>query len=953
MNFKKAFDIIFRFGILNPVITHDDPEDSTVLHADEAWFVRGGIEKSGLSFAKHTTQHVHIMKENHTNFITQLTGCFLLAAALLFLGHDARAQVVFADHATALLNNSGGQDVLAVVNSDPVGDEIVLDPGANNINAVVVPGVSTNVVLTSFEFEYYLDEVDHTAPTHSNPTGNPTWPAWTFDLKFYAMDGPLYGTNYHAPGTVIYDSGVQTEKGAAAAQPTLTSQNGFHTFTMNLASTKAVSPLAASSGGVLVPLDFTWTVAFGGAALEANNAVGLPVFATNTAAGLVGSAFPAYWENTGTNYTGPTLNGFAYTGTWVSQADALNVPMDFGADADASTAASILPTVKIVAPKNKFTDGTNRFLTVTGTATLKSKILNNHIAQVLWNLNGTNAWGTNGWNVVDSTVAVGTATNWTATVKLPVDGLGTAGIYGTTNIFAVEAIDAVDGTSVAATATYNFVSEQTATINVAGAGTVKYGAGMSASVFGSGNASGPIGPLIVGKKYTIAVTQTNDNPISYYFSDIGYSYVDSSGASQSGQTPTQFGSKSASTNYTFVMESNTVLTVNFVANKFIAAAGNYDGLFYNTNTGADLASAGYFTLTVNADKDRSFSGALYAGAGAVKTKFSGTFQLNGSTLNLALGANTNLTLTLPLSGANATVSGTIGGDITATLTGDKTSVSSASTFGGIYDLALPGAPGNGTNGPEGDATMALTLDSSKGTATLNEINFGPLKGAGVLKAKQIVPVVAANGEIPVFAQVNDSIPSGNPEATDGLVLGWLTIDRGTTDMASGSLTWVHSNPNNPGSVLDQLTGDFTYQANILASPYNASASPLITLHNQTVSGTGTATLALGADSASVTVTNTAGVGSAGFIYPATNYVTTGVAPHTHTAAIPTAYHFIITKPTTHDGSVSGTFTNAVIDTTSQTTENATYPWNGVLLQTHGQIRGSFEAVGGFGSVLIQ
>jgi hypothetical protein len=36
MNFKKAFDFIFRFEILYPVITHDNQEDSTVLHADEA-----------------------------------------------------------------------------------------------------------------------------------------------------------------------------------------------------------------------------------------------------------------------------------------------------------------------------------------------------------------------------------------------------------------------------------------------------------------------------------------------------------------------------------------------------------------------------------------------------------------------------------------------------------------------------------------------------------------------------------------------------------------------------------------------------------------------------------------------------------------------------------------------------------------------------------------------------
>jgi hypothetical protein len=896
-------------------------------------------EKSGLSFAKHTHNIVHIMKEKQTNLIAQLAGLFMLAVAFLLTGHDAKAQVAYNDAITLVTN--GTQPVLLQFNNaNQIGDEIVLDPGLGNppANAVVVPGVSTNVLITNFTFEYYLNETD-------KKNGSFTYPKWTVDLRFYAMNtntvgggvlvntnGILYGTNYNAPGTLLYDSGVQTIPAGVAGD------EGFENMTFSVGNTMI------KNGGVLVPLDFTWTVSFGGAALESTNLIGLPIF-TNDVAGLVGTTSPDFWEDVGTNYVYTNTSdtpAFVYSNIWIQVADATNLPMDFGSEVlSSSDAGSTVPTAAITGPANKFVDSSNNVLTVLGTATLKSKIGNDYIAAVKWQLFTNGLLSPNGWN--DATLtAGGTLTNWTASVTLPATGMGAGGVYGTTNEFAVEAYDAAGDVSIIHSNSYIFVSTNNATLTVVGAGTAAYGSGKSAVAFEIGQ-SGPIGPLIIGKQYTIAVTQTNDTPISYYFSTIDDAYNDPiSGNYDSNYTSPSFGSKCYSTNFTFVMETNMNITVNFVPNKFNAAAGTYNGLFYNAISGPDMKTAGFFTLTVNADKTRSFSGKLNFPNTVTATSFKGTFSLDGTAV-AAMGVNTNVYLTLPLDNASDTVTGLLasandGLNLNSYMLADRQIVAAATNFAGNYTLALPGAGNaNGSNAPDGDATATLAIDPVKGTATFNNLNFG------LGTTKQLVPVVSTNGDIPFFARVNDNTTAG-VSTYDGVVMGWLSVTTNyllSPDQLSGKLTWVHTAS---GGSFDSYTSAFDYQNDIEASPLHTNASPLLTLTGDPL---GTATLEVGGNSASIPVTNTGT-----WIYPVTNVMlksvsSKGVSTYTN---VPTPYAFIITAPAAKiDGHISGTFTNANISAGAPTTK---YSFSGVLIQTHDHVRGSFSGDSGLGSFLI-
>src|SRR5581483_5209894 len=74
----------------------------------------------------------------------------------------------------------------------------------------------------------------------------------------------------------------------------------------------------------------------------------------------------------------------------------------------------------------------------------------------------------------------------------------------------------------------------------------------------------------------------------------------------------------------FVMQSNLVLTANFVPSPFPIVKGTYAGLATDTN-GVTPATSGFFTITVNAMG--GFTGRLLLGGG--RFGFRGQFDLNG------------------------------------------------------------------------------------------------------------------------------------------------------------------------------------------------------------------------------------------------------------------------------------------------------------------------------------
>ena len=261
------------------------------------------------------------MKEYKTNLAAQLAGCFMLIMFVLLAAHYAGAQVVFDSASTnggtvPIVNGSGQQSIIETPYQ--FGDEVVLDLGTPPVDAFTVSGYGTSVVLTNFEFEYYVMETNKSPTTHLL-----TGPAWKVDLKFYANDGPQYGTNtdgtpFYTPGTLLYDSTPVSISGPGTL--------GFNTLDFNLTNS------TFKNGGVLVPLDFTWTVTFGGGATNIGNTYGLPLFTLNSpgTAGI-GTDYTEYWENT--------------NGGW---ADILNTNGEgaFGAQATAgATNDTTLPSV--------------------------------------------------------------------------------------------------------------------------------------------------------------------------------------------------------------------------------------------------------------------------------------------------------------------------------------------------------------------------------------------------------------------------------------------------------------------------------------------------------------------------------------------------------------------------------------------------------------------------------
>jgi hypothetical protein len=699
----------------------------------------------------------------------------------------------------------------------------------------------------------------------------------------------------------------------------------------------------------------------GGAALEATNVVGLPLFDTN---GMVGMDYPDYWVYgtwtipipIGGGRGGGSSGG---SGPYTGWADAVNGTnqINFGAEADAVT-NSTLPTVAITSQFLKkgisVVDGSPTIF-VTGTATLNSKVLNNYISEVQFSLDGVN------WTNVDTMNAGAGITNWSSYVTLNHDGLG-GGTTQIANTLHVRAIDATDDTATT-TKSYNYQHSQAATIDVNGNGTVAYG--KVAFFVGTGQTTTP---LLIGKTYSLTITQTNDN--SYYASNLVYSYADPSGALDTVSDPTvalsiaAAAKKAYGTTFSFEMKSNADVAVTFVPSRFTGAKGTYNGLFYEDTI--SLASAGYFTITVNADALRTYSGSLTFTRGNA-VPFSGHFALDGtSTTTIALA--TNLAFDLKLSDANTT-NDTIWGTMTSqigvdgvglnsTMIADKQIVTAATAYSGMYTMALPGTV-TGTN--EGAATATLTVSATKGTATLANMTFG--SGADA----QSVPVVSSNGVFPVFIKANGwGAAKGVVGTNNGLVIGWLQIDNTPggagvfgADELGGTLTWVHDAADNNANVInanssswDTLIHTFTQTGDIIGSPFSfTTGQPLMTFAGGDSNGgtQGTASFSLNGNVESgVPVIATNGWVEATPFWTTNHLTVKGKAVTTYTT-FPTEYSLVIAplaKKAAPDGHLTGTFTNGSYGT-------FTIPWNGVIIQTHNEILGGYVINGANGNVLMQ
>jgi hypothetical protein len=215
-----------------------------------------------------------------------------------------------------------------------------------------------------------------------------------------------------------------------------------------------------------------------------------------------------------------------------------------------------------------------------------------------------------------------------------------------------------------------------------------------------------------------------------------------------------------------------------LSNALVAAAGSYNGLFYESY-GVKTASSGYVTATTTGRG--AYSGKLLLGGRTYS--FSGVFDPTGwGTSTITRKGLTSLTvcLQLNLSGGDQIRGCVTDGNWLADLLADRL-VFSKSTHptaaAGQYTLSIPGVAGAAAS-PAGDGVGTVSVDAG-----------GNLQWSGTLADGTKVSqksAVSKQGYWPLHA----SLYSGG-----GSVLGWMQFTNTPGADLTGPLVWI--NPGGP------------------------------------------------------------------------------------------------------------------------------------------------------------
>ena len=356
------------------------------------------------------------------------------------------------------------------------------------------------------------------------------------------------------------------------------------------------------------------------------------------------------------------------------------------------------------------------------------------------------------------------------------------------------------------------------------------------------------------------------------------------------------------TAFKFTMQSNLVLTANFIPNPFLPVAGNYAGLFYDTNqNGVTVSNAGYFTATVTSGG--GFTAKLQLGAKS--NSFSGVFSLAGNWATSAIKGATNLgaQLQLDLTGGNQ-ITGQISNNLwTAQLVANRSvySKTNPAPQAGQYTLVIPGSA-DPANLPGGHGAVAVNV-SSAGTVSVNGI-----LGDGTVITESTF--VSPQGQWPLYAK---------PYSSKGILLGWMTFTNDTTSDLAGVVSWIK--PGLTGTKIYPTGFDWPYDSetnNAFGSAFT-NRTPLLNWTN------GVAILENG--NLAQSLTNGLVIGSGGKI-TGTNKLSVTI---------------------TTSGIQAGLFKGSVVNPVS----GKTVPINGALLQKQDAGFGSFSGTNQTGSVSLE
>lgn len=246
---------------------------------------------------------------------------------------------------------------------------------------------------------------------------------------------------------------------------------------------------------------------------------------------------------------------------------------------------------------------------------------------------------------------------------------------------------------------------------------------------------------------------------------------------------------------TFVMQSNLVVTANFVTNRFLAAQGVFNGLALDS-TAPTHEQSGFATIKLTSAG--AFSGSLIYGGKKISLK--GTFDMAGNaTLNIT--APLPLSISLAMQPADDVILGTItdnGRSIPVRMNRASFSKTAPATgLAGLYTLLVQPTTNN-----------TVSIGDGFGTASVDAAGNVALKGILADNSPVAQKVgVSATGDWPFFASLY---------AGKGSIIGWVKIDSNAPNalLATDGLHWTR-----PAQAKQPFASGFTNEWMPQGSPY--------------------------------------------------------------------------------------------------------------------------------------
>ena len=226
----------------------------------------------------------------------------------------------------------------------------------------------------------------------------------------------------------------------------------------------------------------------------------------------------------------------------------------------------------------------------------------------------------------------------------------------------------------------------------------------------------------------------------------------------------------------FVMQSNLVLTANFVPNPFPAVQGNYTGLIINTNTPAPEVT-GSFTLQVGGFG--AFTGSLILNG--TRSSFQNQFNAAGHAQFAVLRPSLRpvaVTLELDLTNGTDTIQGSVtDGSPTNLLSGNRVvfiAQSNPAPQAGVHLFSLQRLD----RASEPEAAVAATISAAGGAAFRGRLRDG--------RSFSLATALAKDGSAPFYLPLS--------RGTE-IVAGWFRFGEDSSTPVAGTVNWMMSGTN--------------------------------------------------------------------------------------------------------------------------------------------------------------